>query len=247
MLQRFFIIALLATASHTWPLTVYGQTDCENLPGEASIVYTLNSIDSPALRDASVFVSGALLPLTIGTPVLMYAYGMLSVTAFGATQQDLRYTSETGLQMGVTVITAYGITALLKQIVGRERPYQEYPDCIIGYGSSTDPSWPSGHSTGSAALATTLCLRYPQWYVVTPAVLYALYTGFARMNLGMHYLTDVLSGYAIGVGVALAVNALNNELFDLADPILPDKGIDTSTGMIIGTPTINVFSLNISF
>ena len=57
--------------------------------------------------------------------------------------------------------------------------------------------------------------------MIGPSIAYALYTGFTRLHLGMHYLSDVLAGYALGVGVALGVNALNSELFDLMDPILP--------------------------
>jgi len=186
------------------------------------------------------------MPLSIGTPIALYAYGALSITAFGADQNQLRYSSESGLQMGITLIGAYGLTWVLKNLADRKRPYQQYPDCITAYGSSTDPSWPSGHSAGSSAIAATLCLRYPYWYVIGPSVAYALYTGFARMHLGMHYLTDVLSGYIIGTGMALLVHHFSEEIFDFADPILPDKGAGTMGFGIIDN-SIPVFSLSLSF
>jgi membrane-associated phospholipid phosphatase len=101
---------------------------------------------------------------------------------------------------------------------------------------------PSGHAAGSAALATTLSIRYPKWYVITPSVLYALVTGFSRLHLGVHYLTDVLAGYALGMGVAVGVNALNKQLFELADPILPS---DEYT--IAAMPQFPIFAFSIAF
>jgi membrane-associated phospholipid phosphatase len=203
------------------------QTVCTDLPWEANVVYKLNTIESAGLHSASVVVSDALLPLMIGTPVLLYAYGRLPIALFDDTNYNYRYAAESGLQLAVTSAATYGITLILKDLVGRQRPYQAYPGCITGYETDSDGSWPSGHSAGSAALATTLSLRYPNWYVIAPSVLYALYTGFARMHLGMHYLTDVLGGYVLGAGIALIVNEFNDEMFKAADGLLPSGTVGT--------------------
>lgn len=232
--MKSLLSTLLLTAFLTLPV---GAQDCTNLPWEAQITYDLNHLQSDGLHTASGVVSDALLPLTIGVPVAMYAGGF-------ATKD--RYLSETGLQTAVTMGVTYGITLVMKHVFDRPRPYQAYPDCIVNYRDDADGSFPSGHSAGSAALATSLCLRYPQWYVIVPSVGYALYTGFARMNLGMHYLSDVLTGYAIGAGVAILVNALNEKLFNAADPILPTA---TSSGMgVIMLPGhVPVFAMSIPF
>jgi acetylornithine deacetylase/succinyl-diaminopimelate desuccinylase-like protein len=66
-----------------------------------------------------------------------------------------------------------------------------------------------------------------------------------RTTRGVHYFTDVLGGYAIGAGVACGVHLLSNELFKLAEPILPSDGsIAVGLG---GTPTNPVFTLSMSF
>ncbi len=216
--------------------------DCNNLPWEADLTYRLNTQTSQGVRDASLVVSDALLPVTLGTPIVLYGVGMLGMTG---TETSDRYTAESGLQLGLSVGLAYGVTAALKYVIDRERPYQAYPDCIDAGDSYSEPSMPSGHATGAAALATTLSLRYPEWYVIAPTVLYALYTGFARLNLGMHYLSDVLVGYAIGTGVALGIHALSEEIFDLADPLLP--GLTTSASMPMAPSHSPIVSFSWSF
>ena len=218
--------------------------DCSQLPWDANITYQANRIDG-GWRTASNIASDALLPLSIGTTTALYLHGILQINAFAGQnpQETWRYSSESGLQLGVTMGVTYGLTAAFKALFSRDRPYVAYPDCITGYASSMDGSMPSGHSAGSAALATTLSLRYPEWYVIGPSVAYALYTGFSRLNLGMHYLTDVLAGYALGVLVALGVHALNEELFDLCDPILPEQ---LSTHAALTTST-TLISYSISF
>ena len=94
-------------------------------------------------------------------------------------------------------------------------------------------------------LATSLSLCYPEWYVIVPSAAFALWTGFARMNLGVHYLTDVLAGYALGAGIAYGVHQLRNQLFDVTEPFLPGAGNTPSRGTIgIGmrgsTPLFNI-------
>ncbi len=202
--------------------------DCSSLPWEANLTYRANTIESEFVRSLSKGASDALLPLSIGVPVALYAYGMLEVQVPSSANADTwRYSAESGLQTFVTMGVTYGTVVALKHLFDRPRPYQAYPNCIVNYRGDADGSMPSGHAAGSAALATSLILRYPTWGVIVPSVAYALYTGFARLNLGMHYLSDVLVGYSIGVLVAVGVNALNTALFDLAEPILPSSGTYT--------------------
>jgi len=242
--MRLFILSILMSCA----VTASAQ-DCANLPWEADLTARLNSIESSVVRGASKVTSDALLPLSIGLPIGMYLYGVMAVDATdGRDPNAKRYAAESGLQTFVTMGLTYGVVLALKNIIDRPRPYEAYPGCITNYRHDADGSMPSGHSAGSAALATSLCLRYPEWYVIAPSVAYALYTGFARLNLGMHYLSDVLVGYAIGVGIALGVNALNNELFDLAEPILPNADRTGLYGMMLNvTPTqsMPIFSMSI--
>ena len=226
-MQRLLLLLFLACTLST---STFAQTDAptDALTWEARITYDASSINSTGLRTASGIASDALIPLTVSIPVGLYALGALGALD---SPSENRYMAETGLQVAVTMGATYVLALGLKSIVDRQRPYQQYPGIITNYRNDHDGSFPSGHSAGSAALATSLSLRYPHWYVIGPSVAYALYTGFSRLNLGMHYLSDVLSGYALGVGVALLVNVLNDHLFRIANDILPNATVESPLPM----------------
>lgn len=96
------------------------------------------------------------------------------------------------------------ITSALKWGIDRERPFNTYPDEIQKYAPAGSPSFPSGHTSMAFAMATSISLQYPKWYVIAPAYLYALGVGYSRMYLGVHYPSDVLVGAFLGSGSAVA-------------------------------------------
>jgi membrane-associated phospholipid phosphatase len=71
-------------------------------------------------------------------------------------------------------------------------------------------SFPSGHATMSAAIFVTIALVLSHGspprrkYLLTAALLLVFLIGLTRIYLGEHYLTDVLGGWAAGLGCAFA-------------------------------------------
>jgi membrane protein DedA with SNARE-associated domain/membrane-associated phospholipid phosphatase len=96
---------------------------------------------------------------------------------------------------------------LLKGIFARPRPFFEHPLLI-----ETSYSFPSGHAMESFVLYGMLAyfavLVFETWRARTAVVfgtaLLVLLIGLSRMYLGVHYVSDVLAGYAAG-GVWLSV------------------------------------------
>jgi membrane-associated phospholipid phosphatase len=104
--------------------------------------------------------------------------------------------------MGVTVLTSGIISTIIKYIVARPRPFDIYAGLEkITVGGSF--SFPSGHTADAFALATALCFAWPRWYVIIPAFGWAATVGYSRMDLGVHYPSDVLAGIIIGAGIAI--------------------------------------------
>ncbi len=99
--------------------------------------------------------------------------------------------------LGVNTILTFG----MKYAVNRSRPYKTYPD-IQNYQNDKDPSFPSGHTSFAFCTATSISRFYPRWYVVVPAYTWAAAVGYSRMDLGMHYPSDVLVGAIVGTGSA---------------------------------------------
>jgi membrane-associated phospholipid phosphatase len=89
----------------------------------------------------------------------------------------------------------------LKYLTSRPRPDQN-PDPRVWFQGRGNMSFPSGETALMSAFATPLILNY---YQDQPAVwglaLLPLYMGKARMASQGHWLTDVLSGAALGAGM----------------------------------------------
>jgi undecaprenyl-diphosphatase len=101
----------------------------------------------------------------------------------------------------VTAAGALVLDPVLKSLVGRLRPVVAHP---IAHG--TGDSFPSGHSLGSivcygAILLVFLPAARGRWRVAFVTVIVTLIAliGISRILLGVHYLSDVAGGWAIGI------------------------------------------------
>jgi membrane-associated phospholipid phosphatase len=106
-----------------------------------------------------------------------------------------------------SVVVAGILSTSLKYAVGKDRPYETYA-VIDNVTSDFTPTFPSGHTTFAFALATSVSIDYPKWYVVLPSFVWAGAVGYSRMHLGVHYPSDVLIGAVIGTGSAIATRRL---------------------------------------
>ena len=110
---------------------------------------------------------------------------------------------------GVALVVAGVIASAAKDVVGRARP-----PLGVRLMTETEPSFPSGHATDSAAFYLTLALvvavfvlRRPMARVAAVAAGSAMTAviGATRLVLGVHWPTDVLAGWALGTTVATAL------------------------------------------
>jgi len=94
---------------------------------------------------------------------------------------------------------------VLKRIAGRERPCATEPHCWASLLPPDRFSFPSGHSITAFAIAFSLGLYYPE--LLVGLIFCALSVASSRVILGLHYLSDVLAGVAIGSAIGLAAFA----------------------------------------
>ena len=163
------------------------------LPAQNWDINTVKKINDWEIHDLSrgLSYSGAILP--VGIPTVMGIYALI--------QKDQPLLKD-AIYIGTSVIEALGLTYGLKYTIDRQRPYEKYPDMIHPIEPEDSPSFPSGHTAAAFSLATSLSITYPKWYVIAPSAVWACGVGLARMNQGVHYPSDVLTGAAIGVGCA---------------------------------------------
>ena len=90
---------------------------------------------------------------------------------------------------------------MLKPLVARVRPYDVTGFEQLLIGKLSDYSFPSGHTLASFASATVLVAMNRKWGIA--ALIMATLISFSRMYLYVHFPTDVLAGFVIGVMIAL--------------------------------------------
>lgn len=163
-------------------------------------------------------------PLTAAALVLSTQGGVLLGSVLLPAALALALIVRGHRRAGVVLLTATVATAIVtrvvKELVGAERP----PDALLELGS---PSWPSGHSSAAAALATVLALLVRRRSVVVAGALYVLLHMLARTYLGVHWVSDTVAGAAIGAAVAILVWVASGRPRVLATPA--DAGSAEST------------------
>jgi undecaprenyl-diphosphatase len=129
----------------------------------------------------------AVLGAHLGDGPLWFA---LAIIAFWLGDEATRHIV---LLTAVATSVAGLLTTALKFMTRRGRPRE-----MIGlYSTRYDRySFPSGHATRVACLATVFSHQFPCWAVVFYSV--ALFIALCRVALGIHYVSDILVGLTIG-------------------------------------------------
>jgi undecaprenyl-diphosphatase len=112
-------------------------------------------------------------------------------------------TRKAGLASAVGLLLSLLLTnLLLKNLIARPRPYDDFPDIVLYVNRLASFSFPSGHTSSSFASAGAVFWFHKKWG--SAALALAAVIAFSRVYLSMHYLTDVLAGLLAGALYAAA-------------------------------------------
>jgi membrane-associated phospholipid phosphatase len=121
----------------------------------------------------------------------------------------LRHSPRLAAWLVLTVVLTDPLDTLIKDSVARSRPHFAHPvETLTSY------SFPSGHAFGSiVGVGALLLVGLPSvrasWRrpLIVLGVLIVLLVGYARIGLGVHYVSDVLGGWLIGAAWLAATTA----------------------------------------
>lgn len=118
---------------------------------------------------------------------------------------------------GLTIVFSLGLTSLMgegiiKHAVKRVRPCHSLEDDEQLIKKPKYYSFPSGHTASSFSVVSVVTFSQCPFYVIVPIFLVASIIGFSRVYLRVHYLTDVVVGFFLGIVCGFATVLLMNAI-----------------------------------
>jgi undecaprenyl-diphosphatase len=170
----------------------------ETLAFDTRMLRALRNPADPARLIGPPWVQAALLDLTsLGSPVIL---GLVVLAVVGFLLLQTRY--RTALFVLITSASAWFVNYSLKNSFERSRP-----TAVPHLRDVSSPSFPSGHALTSAVVYLTLGAvlmhvakgRLAKIYCLSAAMMLTLLAGISRVCLGVHYPTDVIAGWIVGL------------------------------------------------
>jgi len=111
------------------------------------------------------------------------------------------------LALVTATLAADGISLLLRQWIGRDRPPLVYAEPRPLVDVPHSGAFPSGHAASAFAAATVIA--WGSRRLAIPAYVLAALVAWSRVYVGVHWPLDVIGGAALGTLVAIALLKLS--------------------------------------
>jgi len=129
----------------------------------------------------------------LGDGWLWYSLGLILLIYGGEHRYAAIAAAASAAIVGILLFQA------LKRTSRRQRPCEIQPHCWAAILPPDRYSFPSGHTISAFAITFSVGLFYPD--LQAPLIALAVLIASSRIILGMHFLSDVLAGSAIGVAL----------------------------------------------
>ena len=155
----------------------------------------------------------------------IFRVAMLAIVIF------LAWRGGASRRAAILALVAFPIADFLcntaKKLFPMHRPFQELADVAVWVGKSGSMGTASSHAGNLAAVATVMTLNLG-WRWGASWIVLALLVGLSRVYVGVHYPSQVLLGWTIGVIVGVAANAAAKALARRTSDETPDAPPQTA-------------------
>ncbi|GHV79628.1 membrane protein [Spirochaetia bacterium] len=148
-----------------------------------AVIQHIQTIQSPGLT-AFIKILTALGTEYFYLPVILFIFWCLD--------------KKKGARLGMFIILSAFINGFFKELLKQPRPFNLEPSVGLAF----EPSYgiPSGHAQLSLCFALSLALWYGRSAGIRiGAVLFVLLIALTRLYLGLHFPTDILAGWLLGL------------------------------------------------
>jgi len=183
------------------------ETPSRAATGFAALTGRINAVDAAFFR----LLGGIALPKAVAWPLILlvrvgdgWIWCLIAALLWYALPfADLeRVVLHCVLAIGVSLSIYFPIKFLGR----RPRPYDNGWDVKPMVPPLDKYSFPSGHTMNNLAVALTLSLYYPALF--WPAICFPILLGTLRVLFGVHYLSDIVGGSALGACAFAVAKAL---------------------------------------
>ena len=137
-----------------------------------------------------------------------------------------------GVRLAFVYLLSVYVNTGLKDLFQHPRPFELDPTVKLhdasGYGL------PSGHSQSAVVVWGNIAAAFRKTWLWVLAILLMLLIGFSRIYLGVHFPTDVLGGWAVGVVFLAAYLTLEPRV----ETWLKDSSLTVQLGLAVAVPLV---------
>ncbi|MFE0174378.1 phosphatase PAP2 family protein [Streptomyces sp. NPDC059002] len=172
---------------------------------DVSLLYDINGLakDSPRWLDRVMeFVGEYGLLLALVLLVVWCWWGQRKRGTLDDAASSVAAVVWAPLAAGIAVL----VNVPIRSFVERPRPAVDHRGIELLIDGKTDYSFVSDHATLAMAIGAGLFVAHRKFGLVGIAL--AVFEGFCRVFMGVHYPTDVVGGFALGTAVALLLSPL---------------------------------------
>lgn len=183
------VLACLAATAFVI-LAAQAYRDRSGTAFDHTVLNTLIAHRTPPLTTLAVAIT------TLFDPVDTGVLALLSTIFLWLWLRSVR----SAILVPITLAAAATVSTVTKYVVGAHRP-----PAAVRLVSETDPSFPSGHVTGTVALLGTVAVvvgyhrgRLVRIALIAITVAVGVLVSSTRLYLGVHWVIDVIGGFALG-------------------------------------------------
>lgn len=199
-------------SKHGWRMLLWFFCLLLPLWGFAAVVGELHekevfAFDAPLLNMLHAMATPTLDRFFVLLSKLGYLWGVVPIDVIVLLWLVLRRRFRDSLFFSICIIGSAILNVTAKNYFARMRP-----DLWLSISPETTYSFPSGHAMASATLGMALIMLFwptrGRWLVTIAASVFIFLVGVSRIYLGVHYPSDIITGWAAAIAWVVGIHEL---------------------------------------